>query len=43
MPSAAVPLDTSIECSVSSVNTVFPRAFASLMVGRVSSGVLVWT
>ena len=43
MPSAVQPLETSIECRVSSVKTSWPRRLASEMVSMVSSGVLVWT
>jgi hypothetical protein len=43
MPSAVVELEMSIDLRVSSVTTSRPRDLASLMVSRVSSGVLVWT
>ncbi len=43
MPSAVVELETSIDFRVSSVQTSLPRFFASVMVSRVSSGVLVCT
>ena len=43
MPSAVVELDTSIDLRVSSVQTSLPRRLASVMVSRVSSGVLVCT
>ena len=39
MPSAVQPLETSIECRVSSVNTSLPRLLASRMVSIVRSGV----
>jgi hypothetical protein len=43
IPSAAQPLDRSMESPVFSVHTVCPRLFASRMVWIVSSGVFVCT
>jgi hypothetical protein len=43
MPSAVVELEMSMDGPVSSITTSLPRDLASLMVARVSRGVLVWT
>lgn len=43
MPSAVVELEMSIDFSVSSVTTVWPRSLASVIVDSVSSGVFVCT
>ena len=43
MPRAVVELETSMDFSVSSVQTSWPRFLASVMVSSVSSGVFVCT